>query len=355
MRVRDLGEFKLIDRLEAVVRLPASSRLILGIGDDAAAWEPEPGTVTVATTDCLIEGVHFDLATTSWTDLGWKVLAENLSDVAAMGCRPRYALIGLAISNDRALVDVESLYRGLAECGAEYECAIVGGDTVASPILALHVTVVGESLPAREETPLLRRSTAQSGDSIAVTGPLGGSAAGLRLLQQGLRREAPGMNREATRPWRLPPHASPLIEAHLRPRPRVSAGLALVEAGIRCAIDVSDGLLADLGHICERSNVDAEIDLARVPLYPQAEREFGLEAATLALSGGEDYELIAVGLHGRLAQASDALSRRGEPALTIIGSIVAASNQGAVRVRDAKGQLLNVEQAGYEHFVAVRP
>jgi thiamine-monophosphate kinase len=343
VRVGDLGEFGLIKRLDAIVRESSNPRLLFGIGDDAAAWEPEPGTVTVATTDCLIEGVHFDLATTSWTDLGWKALAENLSDVAAMGCRPRYALIGLALPNDRLLEDAEALYRGFAQCGAEYNCSIVGGDTVASPIVSLHVTVVGESLPSVDEPRLLKRSSAQPGDSVAVTGPLGGSAAGLRLLQRGPGREA----------RRAPDEA--LIESHLRPRPRVIVGLALVEAGIRCAIDVSDGLLADLGHICERSYVNAEIDLARIPIDPAVVAEFRSEATDFALSGGEDYELIAVGPEACLEQASTTLSELGEPALIIIGTIVSSDDHGTVQIRNADGQPLKLGRAGYEHFAIAKP
>src|SRR5437870_12467746 len=126
-RVGDLGEFGLIERLDAIVGSASKSRLIIGMGDDAAAWAPEPDTVTVATTDCLIQGVHFDLATTSWADLGWNARAENLSDVAAMGCRPRYALICLALPSECPIEDAEALYRGFAECGAEYDCAVVGG------------------------------------------------------------------------------------------------------------------------------------------------------------------------------------------------------------------------------------
>ncbi len=364
VRARDLGEFGLIDRLDAIVRHPPNPRLILGIGDDAAAWEPEPDTITVATTDCLIEGVHFDLATTSWTDLGWKAMAENLSDVAAMGCRPRYALIGMALPGDRPTEDAEALYRGVAECGAEYECVIVGGDTVASPIVSLHVTVVGESEPVQGGSPLLRRSSAQPGDSIAVTGPLGGSAAGLRLLKQGARPEARGVGGTRSHELGGEPkgpaptgtiRASRLVEAHLRPRPRVAAGLALVEAGVRCSIDISDGLLADLEHICERSSVGAEIDLPRIPIHPDAVAEFGAEAESLALNGGEDYELIAVGSGARVAAASNLLARQGQSPLTVIGTIIASADQrGMVRIRNAKGQVMKVDGVGYQHFVAPR-
>lgn len=340
MRVAAIGEFALIDRLAGLVGPSANPGLLMGIGDDAAVWDPEPGTLTVATTDCLVEGVHFDLRTTSWADLGWKALAENLSDIAAMGCRPRYALVGLAIPSDHVVADVEALYRGLAECGATYGCAIVGGDTVHAPIVVLNVTVAGESLPGAGHELLLLRSAAKPGDAVAVTGPLGGSAAGLRLLAQGPRRGA---------------EESRLAEVHLRPKPRITAGLALVEAGVRCAIDVSDGLLADLGHVCERSDVDAEIYVPRVPVHPDVLARFGQEAPSLALTGGEDYELIAVGSPAALERASQLLADRGEPPLVTVGDVLARqAARPAVRVRGAGGQLVNFERAGYQHFAASR-
>lgn len=337
MKLATVGEFGLIERLARLVGTPADSSLVLGIGDDAAAWRPAADAIAVATADSLVEGVHFDLATTGWADLGWKALAENLSDIAAMGCRPRYALVGLGLPVDSAVEDVEALYAGLLECGGAFGCAIVGGDTVRAPLVTIWVSAFGESLQMEGSAcPLLMRSEARSGDQIAVTGPLGASAAGLRLLKAGAPHDSA---QEA------------LIRAHTRPLPRVEAGLALVQAGVRCAIDVSDGLVADLGHICERSGVMAEVEAEKVPVHAAAEAAFGEEARAMALSGGEDYELVCTGPAELLARASHLLEEQGEPALVIIGSVEKPLGHGpAVRVRGKDGRWIDPSRPGYQHF-----
>src|SRR6266545_2423423 len=145
--VADVGEFGLIDRLAETLGTPSNQNLLLGIGDDAAAWRPTQGCLTVATTDTLVEGVHFSLVTTEWEDLGWKALAENVSDVAAMGCRPCYALVALALPPGQKVGEIESFYRGMRACGTRFECTVVGGDVVRANQVTIQVTVVGESLP----------------------------------------------------------------------------------------------------------------------------------------------------------------------------------------------------------------
>ncbi|MPZ13363.1 MAG: thiamine-phosphate kinase [Chloroflexi bacterium] len=344
MAVSSLGEFGLIDRLATLLGQPRTPGLLLGIGDDAAAWTPTPGTLTVATSDALVEGVHFELSTASWGDVGWKALAANLSDIAAMGCRPRYALVALGLSGSCALDDVDQLYRGMAECAAAFQCSVVGGDVVRAPCLMLQVTVVGDSLALNETgsvRPLLERSTAHVDDAIAVTGPLGGSAAGLHLL----RSEPEARAREGTVATDV------LLSVHRRPVPRVAAGTMLVEAGVRCGIDVSDGLLADLGHVCERSGVEAVVDTARVPVHRGATARFGESAVEMALTGGEDYELICTAPDHVVGRASALLAERGESPLVVIGSIVpAAGNRPPIRLRTETGDLLPVNRGGYQHF-----
>lgn len=334
MHVSDVGEFGLIERVAGVL---GPQRLVLGIGDDAAAWRPTAGRLVTATADSLVEGVHFDLRTTTWEDLGWKALAENVSDIAAMGCAPTYALIGLGLPGTTAVSDVEALYTGLRQCADEYGCQVVGGDTVRAPLVILHVTLLGESLAAApDETPLLTRSAARPGDLLAVTGHLGGSAAGLRLLQAG------GEVGEADRV---------LLHLHRRPRPRVRHARILVESGVRCALDVSDGLLADVGHICERSGVDAEVSLPRVPVDPAARARFGEEAVAMAVSGGEDYELVCAGSVAALAEASTRLEAAGESALIIIGSIMKVDgDRPRVRLVDADRREVGVGALGYQHW-----
>jgi thiamine-monophosphate kinase len=348
----DFGEFELIDRVAAVLGRPGDAQLLVGIGDDAAAWSPSPESITVATTDALVDGVHFDLHTTTWRDLGWKAMAENVSDVAAMGCRPRYALIALALPASIAAQSIDELYRGVADCARTYGFAVVGGDVVRSPSLVLHVTLLGESEPmgsAQTEKPLLVRSAARVGDVIAVTGPLGGSAAGLRLLvDESVLPSSDAAGPEATC---LTEAAAALRAAHRHPVPRVAAGLALVAAGVRCALDVSDGLVADIGHICEQSGVDAELALERIPVSTPAETLFGDAARDLALTGGEDYELVCTGAEDVLARAGEMLVERGEPPLIMIGRVTPRSGaRPEVRLIGPDGGTSVLERGGYQHF-----
>jgi thiamine-monophosphate kinase len=354
MSLSGVGEFQLIDRLSRVLGRPSAPGLLLGIGDDAAAWQPTPGAVTVATADALVQGVHFDLATTSWSDLGWKALAENVSDIAAMGCAPRYALVALALPADTNQADVEALYAGMRECADAYGCAVVGGDVVSAPTVMISVALIGESAPqevgGNVEPPLLTRSAAHAGDVLAVTGPLGASAAGLRVLADlGARGQAPSGTGDESM-------IVELIQAHRRPTPRVAAGLALVRAGVRSAIDVSDGLVADVGHICERSGVDAEIDAERVPIHPGVVAQFPGDALDLALTGGEDYELVCAGPGDAVRHACDLLRAAGDPELTLIGEVVARHGERPeVRVRAANGEAMPLRDAGYQHFASHAP
>lgn len=216
--------------------------------------------------DTVVEGVHADLALTDLADLGWKAMVANLSDLAAMGGLPRHALVTVA---GPPATDLDQLYRGLVDAAATYGCAIVGGDLTNAPTLVVTVAVTG--------TPVARpvlRSGAAVGDGIWVTGPLGGAAAGLRALRA---RAARGRLEAAIGA------EVALIEAHARPRPALVAGRAAVAAGASAMIDVSDGLVADLGHVADASLVGFALD--GVPVATGATEEE-------ALGGGEDYELV---------------------------------------------------------------
>ncbi len=335
MKIAQLGEFNLIDRLASIAAAGQDSgamawrNLVTGIGDDAAVWRSQPGRV-LATTDCLVQGVHFSLETTSWRDLGWKSLAVSLSDIAAMGGSPRYALVTLALPPDSLTEDIEQLYQGMVELAGRYGVAIVGGDTSAAPLLFINLTVIGQA--GRR---LLTRSAARAGDLVAVTGHLGAAAGGLRLLQD--KRQAVKAD-------------APLRQAFLRPSPRLDAAEALVAAGVRCAIDISDGLLADLGHICHNSHVGAVVEAARVPLHPALPRVFGPDALNLALSGGEDYELVFTAPIRVLEQV-----RAASPCpVTIIGRIT-RDNSGNVSVAGPDGQPLSFNSQGWQHFAPHQP
>lgn len=344
MRVSSLGEFGLIAHLDARLQrhpgLPRPSDLV-GIGDDAAIWRPSPLAASVITTDALVAGVHFDLATTSWYDLGWKALAANVSDIAAMGAHPRLALVTLALAGDPPVAEVEALYDGMADLAAEYGVALAGGDTVRSPHLFLNLTVVGESEPIGEdgEWPLLQRARARPGDLVAVTGHLGASGGGLRWLSG----DRPAGAAESA--------AAPLVDAHLRPRPRVAEGLACVAAGLRCGMDLSDGLLGDLTRIAEAADVGAVIQAAAVPIHPALHALYPDDALTLALTGGEDYELCVCGPPPLLATAAALLEHRRLQPLTVVGHVVEAPASGPrVRVVDEQGQPIALGRGAWDHF-----
>jgi thiamine-monophosphate kinase len=338
INLRDVGEFGLIELLARELGPCATdARLIAGIGDDAMAWR-EGGAILLLTTDALVEGVHFRLDTTSWLDLGWKALAVNLSDIAAMGGAPDYAVVTLGL-NDRVHVgDALDLYRGMRALAERTGCVVAGGDVVRSP----HDVVIGVSVtgrmpagPAGVLCPLLR-STARPGEVVAVAGWLGASAAGLWLLSHPETAAAiDSAAREAA------------LRAHLRPEPLIEAGQYLARVGVRTAMDVSDGLLADLEKLCRASGVAATIDAGAVPVQPDVQRAFGTQALAWALTGGEDYALLVTIPADRLEQVQP-----GCPApLHAIGAIY-AGRPGEVSVRglDAMLQEYLRHTRGWDHF-----
>jgi len=338
MKVADIGEFGLINELarQARARTGAFERLhgvTVSIGDDAAAWQTDG--VQLATTDTLVEGVHFRRDLSSWPDLGWKTLAVNLSDIAAMGGVPQCALVTLALPPDTPLADMSALYDGLCEAAETERVAIVGGDVVGAPVVVITVTLFGAAGAGPDGRPaLMLRSAARPGDLIAVTGALGGSAAGLAAA---MRSQRPGAG----------PAVQELLALHRRPRARVREGQALLACGVTCAIDVSDGLVADLGHICEMSCLSANLHAAKVPVHPGVRRLFPEDALRLALSGGEDYELLFTAPAQTLAAARRALG----DGLTIIGEMT-TGEPGKVRVLDEGGQPLALPKRGWDHFAS---
>jgi thiamine-monophosphate kinase len=325
MKVSELGEFGLIERLARMVG-EKDERLLIGIGDDAAAWQGD-SSIQLATVDSLIQGVHFPADTVPWTELGWKALAVNLSDIAAMGGVPRYALVSLALPPQTEVDDVTALYTGLLKLAKKYQVTIVGGDISDAPMVIINITVLGTS-PKKQ---LLTRSTAKPGELIAVTGYLGAAAAGLEMLTKKLEFEA-----KATAHFN---------QAFFRPTPRISEGQLLLEQGVKTAIDISDGLLADLGQISKASNVGARIDANRVPVAPKVKAAFGEKALELALTGGEDYELLFTAKAEVIARIKKATSCP----ISAIGEITAG--QG-VTVVDRRGKPLELGRTGWEHFTS---
>ncbi len=336
MKVSELGEFGLIDLLAKLAyrsqdKQSASwQQLIIGIGDDAAVWYGDT-LIQLATADSLIQDVHFSLATASWYELGWKALVANLSDIAAMGGVPRYALISLALPGHTEVDDVTAFYQGMIELARQFEVAIVGGDTSSAPLVAINITVLGST--RSQAKGILTRSAAKPGDKVAVTGYLGGAAAGFEMLNKKLQFDP-----EAT---------ASLREAFLHPYPRIAEGQVLIDQGVKTAIDISDGLISDLTHICKASQVGAQIEVDQVPIQPAVKANFGNRALKLALSGGEDYELLFTAS----TEVIDKVRMATSCPITVIGEIT-ADKPGEVSLVDGKGNPFYLPKAGWEHFTA---
>lgn len=339
--VAALGEFALIDRLAAALAEvgAAGAPDTLGIGDDAAVWTPTPGTRAVITTDSLIAGVHFRLDWTGWRDLGQKALAVNLSDVAAMGARARLAVVSLGLTGDEPVDGLLDLYRGLGALAARTGVVVAGGDVVASPDrLGLHVTVVGESWPEAGGR-LLTRGGARPGDLVAVSGPLGLAAAGLRLLLD----LGPAASADPT--------AAALLQAQHRPEPRLAYGRALVETGATAAMDLSDGLWGDLAKLCARSGVGARIVEAALPVPSIVRGRFPDVWLDLATRGGEDYELLFTIPSDALDRLAARCAADGLPAPVAIGTVVpAAEARGGIVLARADGREDLVRGGAFDHF-----
>ena len=301
--------------------------VLLNIGDDTAAWSTGTG-VELATTDTLVEDVHFRLDTTTCRDLGWKALAINLSDIAAMGGAPRYGLVSLGLSPDTEVAAVADLYRGMKEIGDEFGCRVVGGDTVGASCMMINVTLIGE---ATGHGCFLRRDAAKAGDLIAVTGWLGSSGAGFRVLNDDIDVPIDVRNR--------------LEEAHNRPVPRVREGQVLLRAGVRAAMDLSDGLMSDLPKMCGMSGVSARVSVGDLPISADVKETFGAEAVGLALTAGEDYELLVAGSRESLQRASEDMSTP----VTVIGEMVEGES-GEIILEDEKGKPMYAPKSGWEHF-----
>jgi thiamine-monophosphate kinase len=312
---------------------PVPSEVILGIGDDCAALALSGTDYLLWTVDTLVEGVHFDLAYTTLTQLGWKSLAVNLSDIAAMGGVPHHALLSLGWPPNRERGLALEFAAGLAQAAREYGVAVIGGDTVASPSgITVTVTLIGQ-VPASQ---MLRRSTAQVGDLIFVTGPLGEAAAGLTILRQGL---ALAQDLKET-----------LVEAQLLPRPQLAAGRLLAQEGLATAlIDTSDGVATDLYHICQASGVGARLKASAVPVSPRVQSaapDLGRDPLTLALTGGEDYLLLFTSPPESVARLAQVFLKAGLPAPLPLGRIVPGDR---VILETSAGDM-DISGKGYDHF-----
>jgi len=321
MRISEMGEFGLIDRLRRIVGEPGEGEV--WVGDDAAVLRAPAGTI-LFTTDLMIEGVHFDLEIIGPEDLGYKALAVNISDVAAMGGTPRRALVSLGLRPQMETEWVERLYRGVRECADQFDMAIAGGDISRSDCLLLSVALLGN--PAGRL--VIERKGARVGDVICVTGTLGESAAGYRLLRAGIKERAD------------------LRDRHLRPTPRVKEVEILRRHLPTAMIDVSDGFAADLSHLCEQSEVGAIVRSSDLPLVDLTGVELDRHPLDLGLHGGEDYELIFTIPADRADEALSKVTSETKTAVTVVGEIV--EGRGMVLVTD--GEESELEARGWDHL-----
>lgn len=346
LKVQDIGEKSLLERLQRF----CSPEIV---GDDAAVMATEPGQSLVVTTDMLVDGVHFSDHTTSPEDAGWRAAAVNLSDLAAMGASPLGITVGLGLPGDVPVNWVERLYQGMTECLQQYKTVIVGGDVCRSPVITLAITAFGQAPPSR----IIRRSAAQVGDAIVVTGVHGASRAGLELLLH------PQLGQNLSDKER-----TALIHVHQRPQPRLNVlpilwGVLEVRGSLSEAaplsllpdpshrvagMDSSDGLADAIVQLCKASGVGAKVERSRIPI-PDAFNNWVSpeQAMDWALYGGEDFELVLC----LPPEPAVALVQQLSGGAAVVGMIVA--DNLAVQLIDQTGknpdQVLSLSR-GFQHF-----
>ncbi len=331
MDLCQIGEFGLIDRISK--RFPPSKRsLLVGIGDDSAVLRPKKDMDILLTTDLLVEDIHFDLKYTTFRQLGYKALAVNISDIAAMGGIPKYLVVSLAVPGELDIKDIDELYKGIGMLAKRFEIELTGGDTSASKKgIFISIALLGDVEPGIA----IARSGASVGDSIIVTGSLGDSSAGLEILKKG---------ENAGRGY------SYLRKKHLMPIPRVDEGRFLATNKLATSmIDVSDGLLSDLSHILDESGVGAELFLDKIPISAPLRRyaaRVGASPLRFALSGGEDYELLFTASKRSISRIANnpLLKKTG---VSVIGQIVKRRGIRWSGEYDIGQEIL---RGGYDHF-----
>ncbi|HLZ10634.1 MAG TPA: thiamine-phosphate kinase [Chloroflexota bacterium] len=333
LRVADIGEFDLIDRIRQQLDRSGTG-IVFGVGDDSAVLRPDPGRVILATTDSSVEDIHFRLSSTTPELLGRRVLAVNLSDIAAMGGRPRWALLTLNLPSNTTVEFVERFAAGLSAEAALYDTVVVGGNLARSPDrLIVDITLLGDGEPEN----ILYRHGAHPGDRVLVTGTLGDSAAGLALL----RGETSA----------VPSDHEFLVGRHRLPIPRVEAGRAIGASRLATAmLDLSDGLASDLVHICQASQVGATIHANQVPLSDELSRlaaSSDHDPVDWALHGGEDYELLLTAPAASIDPLVALLHAR-QVRLTEIGEVTEGSGLTLV----VNGRRESLGGASWHHFGA---
>lgn len=328
-----LNEFELIARLsqlESAKTTEGGNTVFTGIGDDAAVVSM-PASQMLLTADAIVDGVHFRSVDERWFDIGWKCAVSNLSDIAAMGGIPDHALVTLGVPPASSIDTYAEFYNGMNAAFSEFGGSIVGGDVVSSETMFVNLALTGHpSTDSFGEPMTMRRTEAKVGDLVCVTGPLGSSAGGLEAL----------LNGETN------PSGNILIERHYHPTPRIKIGSKLVATGVRCAMDVSDGLVGDLEKIAKSSGVTITVQMTNIPLATELTFMFGSRAIEFALSGGEDYELVFTAPKPLVADLV-----ANDIGITVIGSVDSCESPGAqVKILDANGELYEPIRKGWDHL-----
>ena len=340
--IATLNEFDLIRALQRRYRSDGPG-VLRGIGDDAAVIASNPRRSHLFTTDLLAEGIHFDLATATFVDVGFRAATANLSDIAAMGGTPEYILVSLAMPQSASKVQVEQLYRGLMTACRPHGVRLIGGDISASAAgWFLNITLVGSCSPRD----VLLRNGSKPGDNLYVTGTLGDSGAGLQLLQNGHRRSRSFISFR---------HRRLLVARHLRPTARIREGCWLARGRwATSAIDISDGLSGDLRHLCDESQVGVDLDLSMLPITPAC-RAYALglkqDPAMLALAGGEDYELLFT-VPSRRSARFERATRAHRIRVTRVGRMLPRGRGLHMIMPSGRRQPLPL--VSYEHFRSQR-
>ena len=336
MLVKQIGEFGLIGRIAALLGGQAAKGIVRGIGDDVAVLDASGPEYLLATCDTQIEDVHFTRGAITPYQLGRRVVAINVSDIAAMGGQPRWALISLALPGGTEVTYVEELYRGMREQAALAGASIVGGNLSSMESgIVLDLTLLGAIAPEL----LILRSTARTGDAILITGSPGESRAGLELLRRPELSLSPASRQK-------------LLERHLCPVPRLAEGQLLARSGqVSAMIDVSDGVIGDLGHLCNSSGKGAEIEVASIPVSPavsEVARAAGADPLAWVLSGGEDYELLFTALPEAVPGIKKMLLDETGTPCARVGKITAETDEVWLRLAD--GKRIAPSAAGWDHF-----
>ena len=338
-----MSELALIESIRLAGAGARRPGVTLGIGDDCAILRPQKGHEILVTTDFTLEGRHFRRDWHPPESAGHRALARGFSDLAAMGARPLAAFLSLALPADMLATSagrrwVERFFAGLRALAQQHSVPLAGGDTSESPcgLVLADIVLVGSAPAGRA----LRRSGGRAGDSLYVTGQLGGAAAELASMQQST---APA----TSKPPRMPAPNQAANHPQLLPQPRIDAGLALLRRRLAtAAIDLSDGLSTDLTHLCRESGVGAEISAVALPIHPLASEAGPERSLDLALNGGEDYELLFAAPSATPMPRSIA----GIP-ITCIGRLVRGN---AISIVDPSGRRQPLQPGGWEHFSAAR-